>query len=44
MQYDIEDTIIVINSSSRVDKMVVQEMFPEKVIRWVVAVFFVAQD
>ena len=34
----IKDMIIVINSSNRVDKMVVQEKFPKDVIEWVVAV------
>ncbi len=34
----IKDTIIVINSSNRVDRMVVQEKFPDDIIKWVVAV------
>ena len=34
----IDDTIIVINSSNRVDKVVTPALFPEDVIDWVIAV------
>lgn len=36
----IEDTIIVINSSNRVDKVVTPALFPDDVIEWVIAVPF----
>lgn len=38
MKYEITDTIIVINSSKRSTDMITYEMFPDKVINWVVAV------
>lgn len=36
----IKDTIIVINSSNRVDKVVTPTLFPDDVIEWVIAVPF----
>ena len=38
MTYEIEDTLIVINSSNRVDTICTHKLFPKDIINWVVAV------
>ena len=44
MPYAIKDTIIVINSSNRVNKTVTPDLFPSGIIKWVLAVPFNQED